>query len=124
LYEDSKGNLWAGVKDGLWRWRPGSPKFYRLGGEPNGIQTLGEDAGGTLLVGWKGGIYRFVDGKTEAYPVSGIRQQFRGHRILRDHDGGLWIATERQGLVHVHEGRADAFAQSDSLSGDGVTALF
>ena len=20
LYEDSKGNLWAGVKDGLWRW--------------------------------------------------------------------------------------------------------
>ena len=124
LYEDSKGNLWAGVKDGLWRWRPGSPKFYRLAGELNGIRALGEDADGTLLVGWKGGIYRFVDGKTEAYPVSGIRQQFRASRILRDHGGGLWIATGGQGLVHVHPGRADAFAQADSLSGDNVTALF
>jgi ligand-binding sensor domain-containing protein len=26
--------------------------------------------------------------------------------------------------VHVHQGRTDAFAQSDSLSGDTVTALF
>jgi signal transduction histidine kinase/ligand-binding sensor domain-containing protein len=124
LYEDSKGNLWAGVKDGLWRWRPGSPKFYRLAGELDGIQALGEDADGTLLVGWKGEIYRFVDGKTEAYPVSGIRQQFRAHRILRDRDGGLWIATGRQGLVHVHQGSADAFVQSDSLTGDVVIALF
>jgi signal transduction histidine kinase/ligand-binding sensor domain-containing protein len=124
LYEDSKGNLWAGVKDGLWRWRPAPAKFYQLPDEPNGIQALGEDTGGTLLVGWKGGIYRFVEGKTEAYPVSGIRQQFRAHRMLRDHDGGLWIATERQGLVHVHEGRADAFTQSDSLSGGEVAALF
>jgi signal transduction histidine kinase/ligand-binding sensor domain-containing protein len=124
LYEDSKGNLWADLKDGLWRWRPGSPKFYRLAGEPNGIQAFGEDTDGTLLVGWKGGIYRFVDGKTEAYPVSGIRQQFRAHRILRDHDGDLWIATERQGLVHVHQGRTDVFRQSDSLSGDAVSSFF
>src|SRR6266700_4254390 len=27
LYEDSKDNLWAGVSNGLWRWRPGPPKF-------------------------------------------------------------------------------------------------
>jgi len=124
LYEDSKGDLWAGVKDGLWRWRPGSPKFYALPGEANGIQALGEDTDGTLLVGWRGGIYRFLDGKTEAYPASGIRQQFQAQRILRDHDGSLWIATGRQGLVHVHQRRADAFAQADSLSGDVVTSLF
>ena len=43
LYEDSKGNLWAGVKDGLWRWKPGPPKFYPLAGEPDGIQCFGED---------------------------------------------------------------------------------
>src|SRR6266436_9244856 len=39
LYEDSNGNLWAGVKDGLWRWRPGPPKFYSLPGNVNGIQA-------------------------------------------------------------------------------------
>jgi len=101
-----------------------SAKFYQLGGEANGIQALGEDADGTLLVGWKGGIYRFVDGKTEAYPVSGIRQPFRAHRILRDHNGGLWIATEKEGLVHVHQGRADVHGRSDSLSGDTVLTFF
>jgi ligand-binding sensor domain-containing protein len=101
----------------------GKPRFYRLAGEPDGIQALGEDTDGTLLVGWKGGMYRFVEGKTEAYPVSGIRQQFRAHRILRDHDGGLWIAADQQGLVHVHQGRTDVFRQSDSLSGDGVSSF-
>src|SRR5215470_3018418 len=43
LYEDSKGNLWAGVKTGLWRWKPEPPIFYPLEGEPDGIQALGED---------------------------------------------------------------------------------
>jgi signal transduction histidine kinase/ligand-binding sensor domain-containing protein len=124
LYEDSKGNLWAGVKDGLWRWRPGPPKFYSLPGNTNGIQALGEDADGTLLVGWKGGIYRFVDGKTEAYSLPGFTRQFSAKRMLRDRDGGLWIGTIGQGLVHVHQGRTDVFAQSDSLSVDLFAVLF
>src|SRR5262249_8137659 len=124
LYQDSKGNLWAGVETGLWRWRPGPPKFYPLAGEANGIQAIGEDADGTLLVGWKGGIHRFIDGKTEVYSLPGIAQPFSARKILRDHDGGLWIATHNQGLLHVHQGRADAFVPSDGLSGNNVGELF
>src|SRR6266545_2659289 len=33
LYEDSKGNVWVGVPTGVWRWKPGPPKFYPLPGE-------------------------------------------------------------------------------------------
>lgn len=124
LFEDSKGSLWAGVNNGLWRWEAGPPKFYPLAGEPDGIQALGEDVDGTLLVGWKGGIYRFVDGKTEAYPLPGITRQFKARRILRDRDGGLWIGTASQSLLHLHRGRADVFAQSDGLSADLVEELF
>src|SRR6202007_2400118 len=124
LYGDSRGNLWAGVNDGLWRWRPGPAKFYPLGAERNGIQALGEDVDGTLLVGWKGGLYRFVDGKTEAYSLPGFARQFSARRLLCDRDGSLWIATWQQGLVHVHQGKTDAFAQFASLSGDGVAAFF
>lgn len=124
LYEDSKGNLWAGVKEGLWRWKPGPPMFYPLAGEPDGIRGLGEDEDGTLLVGWHGGIQRFVDGKTEAYPIPSTLGQFRTRRLLRDRDGGLWIGTSERGLVHVHHGRTDVFSPSDGLSGEMVYTLF
>jgi len=123
LYEDSKGNLWAGVKEGVWRWRPGPPQFYALPGEPDGIQGLGEDNDGALLVDWHGRIQRFVDGKIEVYPLPGPVREFRGRSLHRDRDGGLWIVTFDQGLVHVHAGRTDVFAQADSLSGDDVYAL-
>ena len=123
LYEDSKGNLRAGVLNGLWQWKPGPPKFYPLPGEPNGIRAFAEDTDGALLVGWRGGIYRFVDGKTEPYSLRGASQQFRAKTMLRDRNGGLWIGTSDRGLLHVHQGRTDVFAQSDGLSGE-IQTLF
>ena len=124
LFEDSKKNLWLGVKDGLWRWRPGPPKFFALAGEPDGIQGIGEDGDGTLLVGWKGGVQRFVDGKTEAYSLPGIQGQFKVRRIFRDRDGALWIGTSDRGLVHIHRERADVFGSSNGLSGDNIYNFF
>ena len=124
LYEDKKGNLWAGVKDGLWHWKPGPPKFYPLAGEPDGIQCFGEDKDGTLLVGWKNGIHRFLDGKTEAYSLPGRVGPIRARRMLYDRDGSLWIGTYNEGLVHVHQGRTDVFGLSQGLSGESATVLF
>lgn len=124
LFEDSKGSLWVGGSSGLWRWRPGQPKFYPLPGEPNGIRSLGEDEDGTLLVGYKGGIQRFSDGKAETYLLPGIQGEFSAKTLLRDRDGGLWIATQDRGIVHVHQGRTDAFGLSEGLSGENVFTLF
>jgi len=124
LYEDSKGNLWAGVKEGLWRWKPGPPQFFRLPGEPDGIQCFGEDTDGTLLVGWNSGIHRFIDGKTEPFALPGRAGQIRPRRMLRDRDGSLWIGTFNEGLVHVHQGRTDVFGLADGLSGEAGNVLF
>lgn len=124
LYEDTKGNLWAGVKDGLWRWKPGPPTFYPLPGEPNGIRGLGEDYDGALLVGWRGGVHRFVDGRTEPYTLPATLGPFQAKRLLRDRDGGLWIGTQERGLVHVHGGRTDLFTTPDGLSGEDIYDLF
>lgn len=125
LFEDSKGNLWAGVKDGLWRWKPGPPKFYSLPGEPDGIQCFGEDTDGTLLVGRSGGIHRFVDGNTVAYQIPGGEVgQIRGRRMFRDRDGGLWIATFNRGLIHIRHGKTDVYGRPDGLSGESAFSIF
>jgi PAS domain S-box-containing protein len=49
---------------------------------------------------------------------------FLTRRLLRDHDGGLWIAAYNAGLVHIHDGKADVFRQADGMSSDDVLALF
>ena len=124
LYDDSKGNLWAGVKNGVWRWKPGPSKFYPLDGEPDGIQGVGEDDNGALLIGWNGGLRRLVDGRIEPYEVPGDAGQFRGHRLLRDRDGGLWVGTTDRGIVHIHQGRTDVFGPSEGLSNERIGAMF
>ena len=124
LYEDRKGQLWAGVRNGLWRWKPGPSKFYPLPGESAGTQGLGEDDDGTLLVGTVGGIKRVIDGQIQTYPLTGMRKKLDAERLLRDRNGGLWIGTFSQGLVHVHNGRTDVFVPSDGLSGESVRYLF
>jgi ligand-binding sensor domain-containing protein len=125
LREDSKSNLWAGVGDGLWRWKPGTPKFYPLPGEPNGIQGLAEGDDGALLIATRSGIRRLVDGRIEAaHPLPDAARQSAPLKLLRDRDGGLWIGTAYRGLIHVHQGRTDLFSQSVGLSGDDAWALF
>ena len=124
LYEDSKHNLWAGVQNGLWRWKPGPPKFYSVPGEPNAIHGLAEDDDGALLIGTHSGIRRFVDGKTEPYPLPGTVQQFQITKLLRDRQGGLWIGTSDRGVIHAHQRTADMFGPSAGISGNDVATLF
>src|SRR5262249_44847225 len=93
LYEGSKGSLWGGVVDGLWRWKPGPPRFYPLPGEPDGIQGFGESDDGALLISTRSGVRRLIDGKTEAHALPGPVRQFKARRLLRDRGGGLWIGT-------------------------------
>ena len=123
LYEDSKGNLWAGVSNGLWRWKPGPSKFYSIPDSSDSIRAFAEDDDGTLLIGTRTGVRRFVEGKIEAYPITGAVQQFQPIRLLRDREGGLWIASLGQGLVHVHQGKTDVFTESDGLSANYLTTL-
>jgi len=106
LFESSKGDLWVGVLSGLWRWKPGPPKFYPLPGESNGIQGMGEGDDGALLIGTRSGIKRLVDGKIEAHPLPGPVPEFQAHRLHRDRDGGCGSELRTAVLcMYTREGR-------------------
>jgi PAS domain S-box-containing protein len=123
LYEDTRGNLWAGSATGLWRWKPGPPKPYPVPNPAPDIMGLAEDENGALLINMTGRLSQLVNGRVEPYPLLAGRK-FGSGKLLRDRNGGLWIATHGQGLLHVHKGRTDVFTQSDGLSGEWVTNLF
>jgi signal transduction histidine kinase/ligand-binding sensor domain-containing protein len=123
LYEDSKGYLWAGALNGLWRWKPGPPKFFSMPGELDALRGFAETDDGALLIGTRGGIKRLINGNAEAYRLPGNSGKFYAQRLLRDRQGSLWMGTDR-GVVHVHQGTTDVFARSDGLSGDRVSTLF
>jgi signal transduction histidine kinase/ligand-binding sensor domain-containing protein len=126
LYEDHNRNLWVGVRDGLWRWKPGAPKFYpELGPAANGggVQGLAESGDGAIVFGPRIGLKRLIGDEIQAYPLPGSAHEFTATRLLGDRDGNLWIGTSDMGLVHVHGAREERFTQADGLSGDFVTAL-
>jgi signal transduction histidine kinase/ligand-binding sensor domain-containing protein len=123
LYEDSGGNLWAGAMNGVWRWKPGPPRLYPMPDPAQRIYALAESDDGGILIAKHSGITKLRNGKTEPYPLPG-GLQFQSHRLLRDHDGGLWIgALVDSGLLHIHDGKADLFTTANGLSGGSVSAL-
>jgi len=124
LYEDSGGNLWLGAVTGLWRWKPGPPKLYPMPDPTHSIKSLIEGDNGALLIAMRDGIRRLLERKSEVYPLPGVGRQFTPTRLLRDRNGGLWIGTADRGLLHVHQGRTDLFAQSDGLSNRFIWDLF
>jgi signal transduction histidine kinase/ligand-binding sensor domain-containing protein len=120
LYEDTKGTLWALTADKLWRWKPGPPTQFALPSRAPGLHALTESASGAILVMTLKGIFQLADGKLESFALPGTLPT----DLFRDRDGALWIGTTDHGLLHVHNGRTDAFGRLDGLSGDFVASAF
>jgi len=123
-YEDRAGNLWLGTANGFWRWKPGRSEFFELNGRLSGFGGFLDDNQSGILIGTSAGLSRLANGRIEPYALPGVANPPKVTKLLRDHDGGLWIATADQGLVHVHQGRTDRFSQAQGLSGDFIADLF
>lgn len=130
LAEDSAGVLWAGAESGLWRWKPGPPKRYEV---PSRLADLITTQDGQLLIGIRGaGLKRLAGDKLESYPIRNAVNPaelipdhvVKSNKLLRDRDGGLWVGTDGRGLIHVKDGKADAFGKADGLSGNISCSLF
>ena len=123
LYEDSEENLLVGVNKGLWKWKPGGSAFFALP-EDHVEGSIGDDDKSAVLIGTQVGIFRVINGRVEPYRLPGLPQRFRASRILRDRDGGLWIASLDRGLFHYYQGKTDVFSEAYGLSGDSVASIF
>lgn len=132
LYEDSRNILWVGALDGVWRWKPGPPKLYPMRAaeirsilaNPGYGQDLFKLDTKEVLKAGVTELDQRSNGNAVESPIQSLEQNVRARRSLRDRHGGLWIGTLDRGLLHMHDGRLDTFAQSDGLSGNLVRCLF
>jgi len=135
LIGDGSGGLWIGSTKGVCHWNGKAgvtyfPKALQGAEGSAGIYSLALDEDGSLLAGagQKGigaGLQRFRAEKWSDYRAATIHgAEIAVESLLRDRDGGLWIATTNNGLLHVHNGKVDTFTQSDGLSGNLIQALY
>jgi PAS domain S-box-containing protein len=131
LAQDRSGTLWVGAESGVWRWRPGTPRRYAIPGPRMG--DLITTADGEMLAGMQGGgLLQMAGDRLVPYRFrrAGTRDdwltdsEINSNKLLRDRDGGLWIGTNRLGLIHVKDGQADTFTRADGLSGNIACSLF
>jgi len=119
---EDRGSLWVGAATGLWRWAPGDPT--RVATPASSVSDVVRVNNGPLLIAMGDGIMQLAGEKLETYRIAGIDRPFGVRRLLLDRDGGLWIGTFREGLIHVDQGRVDRFTTADGLSSDTVNALY
>jgi len=122
LYQAQDGELWAGAANGLWRWRPTPPKHYLTSGAASSIRALAP-GDGSLLIVMLDGIRQLLGGEVRPYPPL-AKYESTPLSLLEDRNGGLWVGTDGQGLLHLHQGRVDRFTRSDGLSGNTVNSIF
>jgi len=119
IEEDPQGRLWVGSATGLWQWRPGPAKQLDAS-----INALAQMPGGPMLVlMFDGGVRKLVDGVMGPLSLGDAAVGRKFTTMRADRDGGLWLGTTT-GILHLHEGRVDAFDHSDGLSGDFTNRLF
>jgi signal transduction histidine kinase/ligand-binding sensor domain-containing protein len=133
LAEDNQGNFWIG-SDYLCRWKPGSTcaDYLRNGPTDAEINTIAVASGSAPIVwagaigfGRKGGVQRFSAGKWDPYSIpASDGAEVESEAMLFDHDGSLWVGTEKEGLYRICNGIVEHYGPADGLSGYQVAAIY
>jgi ligand-binding sensor domain-containing protein/signal transduction histidine kinase len=112
LFEDSRGDIWIATTsehtNGLARWDARSERIVDLGQAPNLpspseqiAMSFGEDKTGTVWIGFSNGLARYAYG---AFAFFAAKDGLPPGAILDIHEdraGGLWLASDRGGLMRV-----------------------
>lgn len=124
--QDSYGFIWFGTSDGLNCYNGYTNRVYRnvlndkYSLENNFVQALFEEKNGNLWVGTNGGLYIF-DRNSDQFTYFDKRTSYgvvvssEIRKIIRTHNGLIWIATLGQG-VFIYDPETEVLTQNSLYS--------
>ncbi|MEP0548779.1 MAG: two-component regulator propeller domain-containing protein [Rhodothermales bacterium] len=126
LATDATGAVWIGtLTEGLVRFADG--RFTRStaadGLSADEVRSLHVAEDGSLWVATENGIDHIVRGQIVATPAAVLADD-APRTILSDTEGTLWVGTQQQGLVRLHDGRAERLTAAEGLPHDAISLLY
>ena len=127
LYVDRAGELLVGViAPGVLILRPGADHFDSIPSSPR-VHGIGEDARGAIWVADHLHGFRLLRGTpATSLPTVGSERTY-GFRVVHDHKGALWVATQGDGLMRIAADRASddvtRFTTRDGLAHNVIGSL-
>jgi ligand-binding sensor domain-containing protein len=122
IHTDSRGALWLGSTEGLFRYELGrwTVLTRKDGLATEDIRVVIDARGGGIWAGGYGGLSRLRNGQVQSWTEEDGLPSNTIRALYEDNDGVLWIGTYESGLGRFANGRFTRYSQRDGLFSNGV----
>ena len=108
VFPDRQGALWFSTAQGLFRELGGS--VTDIGGRGKKAYQTYRDDNGNYWISADGGVFRVRGNALEA-----VATDVTCRALFADRDGGLWIGTNGDGLIHIQDRAIQMYTTDDGL---------
>lgn len=125
--ETEGGRVWAGTQNGLYLWEDYGEKAHLF--PDYAVMDVVEDCDGALLVAVEGsGLFRLdiatLSMEKLDFPEEYGMYALQASCLLPQKDGGLWIGSQYDGLLHRgRDGEYRAYSTQDGLGSNEISSL-
>jgi ligand-binding sensor domain-containing protein/AraC-like DNA-binding protein len=125
MYEDSRGTLWIGTDEGLFKVTDKQTIKYTTadGLSYHYISHIVEDSEQNLWVGTTKGLNRIKRNQDGTIDVESLLQTFKILCLFEDNEKNMWVGTDGSGLRRLKDGKFISYAPLEARR-DTVISIF